>query len=133
MRRRTVFLLLAMLSTLGSCRTKDVNLSVNSSTIERLRSLRKEAKFQDLPGIPAEIERKRFTPLLDALLDRLIEGIQKNPRRDWVLEQMDPFVARFHLEDTELRERCISYLERIFVILGIPNDDGAFIKYMIFW
>jgi len=46
---------------------------------------------------------------------------------------MDPFVAEFYLEDTELRERCISYLSRIFVILGIPDDDGAFKKYMIVW
>jgi len=110
-----------------------VLLSVNSSSVAELRSLRSEEKFQDLPGIPAEEERKRFTPLLNDLLDRIIEGVQQNPRRDWVLEQMDPFVAEFYLEDTELRERCISYLSKIFVILGIPDDDGAFKKYMIVW
>lgn len=133
MRRRTFILLAALLPTLGSCRTKDVLLSVNSSSVAELRTLRREEKFQDLPGIPAEEERKRFTPHLNALLDRIIEGVQQNPRRDWVLEQMDPFVAEFYLEDTELRERCISYLSRIFVILGIPDDDGAFKKYMIVW
>jgi len=85
MRRRTFILLAALLPTLGSCRTKDVLLSVNSSSVAELRTLRREEKFQDLPGIPAEEERKRFTPLLNALLDRIIVGVQQNPRRDWVL------------------------------------------------
>lgn len=133
MRRRTFCLFFTTLPTLCSCRTKDVYLSVGASTLEQLRLLRKEEKFPDLPGERADDERKRFTPLLNTLLDGIIEGIQENPRRDWVIGQMDPFVAKFYLEDTELRERCITYLERIFAILGMLNDDGAFIKYMIIW
>ena len=46
---------------------------------------------------------------------------------------MEPTVKAFHLEDTEARERCITYLEQIFRILGIPNDRGSFRKYMIIW
>jgi hypothetical protein len=110
-----------------------MRLSVTSASIGQLRKLRKEPKFLDLPGSPAEQERKRFEPLLNALLDRLVEGIEQHPSRVWVLEQMDPFVEEFYLEDTELRESCLDYIERIFNILGIPDDDGAFRKYMIFW
>ena len=51
----------------------------------------------------------------------------------WVLEQMDPTVEAFHLEDTEARERCLAYIEKIFKLLGIPNDRGVFRKYMIIW
>ena len=51
----------------------------------------------------------------------------------WVLEQMDPTVEAFHLEDTEARERCLAYIEWIFKLLGIPNDRGVFRKYMIIW
>lgn len=122
-----------MLPSLSLCRTRDVQLLVGATAMEQLHALRKEEKFQDLPGVPAEAERKQFTPLLNGLLDEIIGGIQENPRLDWVLEKMEPFVARFYLEDTELRESCITYLERIFAILGIPNDDGAFVKYMIIW
>jgi len=110
-----------------------MRLSVTSGTLEQLRKLRDEPKFVDLPGNPAEQERKRFEPLLDSLLDRLIDGVEQHPSRDWVLEQMDSFVDEFHLEDSELRESCLAYIERIFDILGIPDDGGAFRKYIIFW
>lgn len=110
-----------------------MHLSVTGDMVERVRELRGEPKFTDLPGTLAEGERERFAPLLDALLDRLIGGIEQQASRNWVLEQMDAFVNAFHLEDTELRERCLAYIGRIFDILGIPDDDGAFRKYMIFW
>jgi len=110
-----------------------MRLSLTDGKIEQLRSLRGEPKFVDLPGTPAEQERKRFEPLLNSVLDRLIDGIEQHPSRDWVLEQLDPFIDRFHLEDTELRESCLAYIGRIFDILGIPNDGGTFRKYMIFW
>lgn len=114
-------------------RTSDMRLPVTSERLEQLRKLRGEPKFVDLPGTPAEQERKRFEPLLDSLLDRLIDGVEQHPNRDWVLEQMDPFVDEFHLEDSEVRESCLAYIGRIFDILGIPDDGGLFRKYMIFW
>jgi hypothetical protein len=135
MRRRTFFLSFAVIAvtTVVLAGTSDVQLRVTAATIEQLRALRSEPKFVDLPGAPAAQERVRFEPLLDALLDRLIDGIERHPSRDWVLQQMDAFVDDFHLEDTELRERCLDYIKRIFGILGIPDDDGAFRKYLIFW
>jgi hypothetical protein len=133
MRRRVFLFSLTILPILSSCGRADIPLSVNTARIDQLRALRGEPKFQDLPGTPAEQERKRFEPLANSLLDRLIEGIQRHPGREWVLEQMDPFVAEFYLEDTELRERCLAYIERIFGILGILDDGGAFRKYLIFW
>jgi len=114
-------------------RTSDMPLSITSGRLEQLRKLRDEPKFVDLPGTPAEQERKRFEPLLDSLLDRLIDGVEQHPSRDWVLDQMEPFVDEFHLEDTELRESCLAYIGRIFDILGVSDDGGAFRKYMIFW
>ena len=114
-------------------RKSDMSLSITSERLEQLRKLRDEPKFVDLPGTPAEQERKHFEPLLDSLLDRLIDGVEQHPSRDWVLDQMDPFVEEFHLEDTELRESCLAYIGRIFDILGVPDDGGAFRKYMIFW
>lgn len=110
-----------------------VHLQIGDESIANLKTLRAEPKFLDLPGAPAAEERRRLEPLINSLLDRLISGVQANPTDAWVLEQMDPTVEAFHLEDTEARERCLVYIERIFKILGMPNDGGAFRKYMIIW
>jgi hypothetical protein len=135
MRRKFIFFSLAAIAmtTIVLARPSDMRLSVTDERVEQLRRLRAEPKFVDLPGTPAVQERKRFEPLLDSLLDRLISGIEQHPSRDWVLEQMEPFVDEFHLEDTELRESCLAYIGHIFEILGIPDDGGAFRKYLIFW
>jgi hypothetical protein len=135
MRRRFLIFSLTAIAVLTAVlgRKPDMNLSVTIAKVEQMRKLRGEPKFIDLPGTPAEQERMRFEPLLNSLLDRLIDGVEQYPSRDWVLAQMDPFVDEFHLEDTEIRESCLAYIGRIFDILGIPDDDGAFRKYMIFW
>lgn len=99
----------------------------------QLQALRAEPKFLDLPGTPALEERRRLEPLINTMLDRLLSGVRSNPTDVWVIQQMDSTVDAFHLEDTEARERCLAYIERVFKILGIPNDRGAFRKYMIFW
>jgi hypothetical protein len=135
MRRRFLIFSLTAIAVatvvLGS--TRDMHISVTNAKVEQMRKLRGEPKFIDLPGTSAEQERMRFEPLLNSLLDRLIDGVEQYPSRSWVLAQMDAFVDEFHLEDTELRESCLAYIGRIFDILGIPDDGGAFRKYMIFW
>ena len=108
-------------------------LSIGEKQIDELKALRTEPKFLDLPGLPAEEERRRLEPLINQMLDRLIEGIAANPTDVWVLAQMDPTVEAFHLEDTEARERCLVYIGRAFKILGVPDDRGTFRKYLIFW
>lgn len=108
-------------------------LRIDARTMADLKALRAEPKFLDLPGAPAVEERRRLESLINQLIDRLIAGVQANPTDAWVLAQMNPTVKAFHLEDTEARERCLNYIETIFRILGIPNDRGAFRKYMIFW
>ena len=108
-------------------------LQVGDATFSELRKLRAEAKFSDLPGAPAELERRRLEPLINDLLDRLIAGLKEHATRAWVIDQMDPTVAKFYLEDTEARERCVVYLDRIFVILRMSGPEGAFRKYMLDW
>lgn len=59
-----------------------MRLSVTSERIKQLRKLRGEPKFVDLPGTPAEQERKRFEPLLNLLLNSLIQGVEQHPSRE---------------------------------------------------
>jgi hypothetical protein len=108
-----------------------VNLHIDAHSIAALKAFRKEPKFLDLPGAPAAQERQRLEPLINALVDRLVAGIQANPTDTWVLEQMTPTVEAFYLEDTEARERCVDYLAQIFKILGIQSDRGAFMRFLI--
>ena len=108
-------------------------LHVGDATFDELRKLRAEAKFVDLPGAPADVERRRLEPLINDLLDRLIAGLHEHATRAWVIHQMDPTVAKFYLEDTEARERCVVYLDRIFSILRMSGPEGAFQKYMLDW
>ena len=107
-------------------------LVVTDHALAQLRAFRAEAKFTDLPGEPAERERQRMEPLFNDLIDRLIIGLPQHSQRSWVLAQMDPVVAAFHLEDTELRERCIAYIERLLGVLSIHRVNGAFWKYLVF-
>ena len=108
------------------------DLTVTDRTIEQLRSLRAEPKFLDLPGAPAQEERRRLEPLINSLLDRLIQDLPANPRKPWVIAATEPAVQQFYLEDTEAREGCVDYLEKILSIVGIQNTGGAFAKYFIF-
>jgi Domain of unknown function (DUF4844) len=110
-----------------------VPLQTSDASVAELKAIRAEPKFLDLPGTPAVEERRRLEPLINSLLDRLISGVKAHPTDTWVLEEMDPTVEAFYLEDTEARERCLGYIGRILKILGIPNDRGAFRKHMIFW
>jgi hypothetical protein len=119
------------LSTLSACASELV-LVITDQAMTKLRVFRAEEKFTNLPGVPAAAERRRLESLFNSLLDTLIDGLARNPRKSWVLGVMEPVVERFHLEDTEARDPCVDYLERILSILKIKSTDGAFSKYMIY-
>jgi len=137
LKRRTILAALIVAAGVGCGIFANVEspmqLQVTDERISKLVALRAEPKFLDLPGAPAAEERRRLEPLFNSLLDRLISGVKANPTDTWVLGQMDSTVEAFHLEDTEARERCLVYIDRVFKILGMPNDRGAFRKYLIFW
>ena len=131
---KTIFFVLAALFALGFVLfwQSEQELVISSQVINELKTLRAEPKFLDLPGTPAVQERRRFEPLFNELLDQLIKELPQNPKKSLVIKSMDPLVEKFHLEDTELRERCVIYIERILKILDISNVNRAFWKYFIF-
>jgi hypothetical protein len=128
---KAIFGLSVVLHSYAVCASEQV-LEITDQTMAKLHVFRSEEKFANLPGTPAAAERRRLEPLINSLLGTLIEGLARNPRKSWVLEVMEPVVDRFHLEDTEARDPCIDYLERILSILEIKSTDGVFAKYMIF-
>lgn len=105
-------------------------LEVTPETLSALRQLRRTPKFTDLPGQNTDAERRRCSTLIDGLLDRLIAGVEANPRKSWVLEQCVPTLEAVSQEDTEARERMGAYLEQIADILGIESSDGLFNHYL---
>ena len=107
-------------------------LRVNRETLASFLSLRAAIKFDDLPGYDTEQEQARCSAVVDDLIDRLVAGIEANPRKSWVLEQCLPTLKAACLEDTEARERFGPYLERILDILGIESSDGMFNFYLAF-
>jgi Domain of unknown function (DUF4844) len=131
---KTIYFVLAALFALGFVLfwQSEQELVISSQVINELKTLRAEPKFLDLPGAPAEQERRRFEPLFNELLDQLIKELPQNPKKSLVIKSMDPLVEKFHLEDTELRERCVIYIERILKVLDISNVNRAFWKYFIF-
>ena len=131
---KAIYFVLAALFALGFVLfwQSEQELVISSQVINELKILRAEPKFLDLPGAPAEQERRRFEPLFNELLYQLIKELPQNPKKSLVIKSMDPLVEKFHLEDTELRERCVIYIERILKVLDIKNVNRAFWKYFIF-
>jgi hypothetical protein len=105
-------------------------LKIASEMIEALQRLRRQEKFADLPGYDTQQEMMRCTHAVNELLDHLIEGIDKNPRKSWVLEQFVPTLRAACREDTEARERFGPYLESVMDTLGIDGSDGMLTFYL---
>lgn len=109
-------------------------LAITEATFSQLRGFRAEPKFhEDLPafypGAPNENIRERCELKLNGLLDRLIEGLPKNPTRNYVLKEFRSTLNLFEVEDSEERDRIALYLERIMVIVGVESSDGLLNKW----
>jgi hypothetical protein len=135
MKRRALFFVAAVIIagvSLAISLEKDTEIRVTDDMISRLISLQSEKKFLDLPGANAAVERAKFETLLNQFLSQLIQGLPQHPRKSWVLQQMEPVVKSIYLEDTEVRERCIEYLDRTLKVLGSPGSGTSFAVFLIF-
>lgn len=107
-------------------------LRVTPDTLAKILALRESDTFADLPGVDPSVERLRMRTALNELLSRLLQGLEANPRKSWVVAQMKPTVQKIYLEDTEARERFVGYLHQVLVTLEIESTNGAFFRYLIF-
>jgi hypothetical protein len=109
-------------------------LSVNAETVAKLRALRDESKFhEDLalvyPGAFDEATRVSLQTRLNALLDRLIAGLPSSPSKEYVLREFQATLPLYEAEDSEDRDRFLTYLEQIMTIVGIESSDGLLNKW----
>jgi len=108
----------------------DEPLALDAGVTEQLRAYRLAAKLAHLPGTDVTEERERLAKNLDGLVDRLIEGVEENPSKRWVLAQFQPSLEAVAYEDTEAREHFGMEIELLMDILGISSSDGLLAHYL---
>lgn len=108
----------------------DEPLAIDAGVMERLREYRRAPKLRHLPGVDVTEERERLEHILDDLVDRLLDGVEENPSKLWVLTQFQPSLASVEGEDTEAREHFGMEVETIMDILDIDSSDGLLSFYL---
>lgn len=108
----------------------DAPLAIDATVIKHLRDYRHVPKLDYLPGIDVTEERGRLESIVNHLVDRLIDGIEENPTKLWVLTQFQSSLESVEGEDTEAREHVGTALESVMDILGIDSSDGLLACYL---
>jgi len=108
---------------------KDHDLIMTEETAERLAALRYKTKFMEdtkrlYPGAPDEQIRQRAETAVNAMLDRLRIGLQRSPRKSYVLSEFAKLLKDFDGEDSEEKEEACEYCEEVMALLGIESSDG---------
>jgi hypothetical protein len=76
------------------------------------------------------VEREQLSGILNGLADALIEGVESQPTKLWVMAQFQQSLARVEQKDTEAREHFGMEVEKIMDILGIESSDGVLARYL---
>ena len=108
----------------------DESLAVDEKVMHELSAFRHRAKLIDLPGVDPTTERERLSGILNSLADTLLEGIEANPNKRWVMGQFQRSLVLVEQEDTEAREHFGTELESLMDILGIESSDGLLAFYL---
>lgn len=107
----------------------DQKLEITHTTYAKLAALRDRPKYVDLPGtlyngLRPEGARLLAERQINALIERLQEGLASNPSKKFVLGEFSRTLAEFEPTDTEDREQLLRYLEEVMDILGIASSDA---------
>ncbi len=108
----------------------DAPVEIDESTVTKLYILKAVEKFCYLPGENTAGEKERLTAVLNDLLGRLIDSIEANPTKLWVLTEFQHSLTLVEDEDTEGREHFGTELESIMDLLGIESSDGLLAAYL---
>jgi hypothetical protein len=105
----------------------DQCFTITQEILQRLSELRCKSKFNKenlYPGAPTEKVRMSAEQAVNAMIDRLVIGLRKSPRKSYVLSEFLEMLKAFEYDDTEEREQACTYCERVMEILGIESSDG---------
>lgn len=105
-------------------------LAITTETLRQLGILRASEKFTDLPGTDTILEKERLSLTFNKFLDHLLDGVQSNPNKLWVMGQFQQALEVVQGEDTEGRECFGDYLEQVLDILQIDSSDGLLSFYL---
>lgn len=108
----------------------DAPLAVSEEVIRALSDIRAAEKFLELPYADPTAERERLSSIFDATLDKVISGLQSNPRKRWFMAQIQPALDKVAEEDTEAREHFGMHIEKVMDIVGISSSDGMLSFYL---
>ena len=109
---------------------EDAPLFVVPRVLDGLRAFRARPRLEKLPGVDTREERARLGALVDALVERLIAGVEAHPTKFWVMKQFQKTLEAVAGEDTEARDHVGIELEELMDILGIDSSDGVLSYYL---
>jgi Domain of unknown function (DUF4844) len=109
----------------------DQDLKITSIQIEQLKQLRAEVKFhEDLktfyPGATDEFSRLVLESAVNGAVDSIIQLIEKNPEKSYVLGVFKWVLGKMERLDTEDQEQVLAYFSRVLDILGIESSNELF-------
>lgn len=105
----------------------DVELKVGPDVLSQLAALKDERKFDAdpatfYPGAPDEATRARAQAVVDGVITSLISNLPSAPKRSNVLRTFKTALGTFTEADSEERDQCLAYLERIMKIVGVDSS-----------
>jgi hypothetical protein len=103
---------------------EDEPLEIEPETLAALRRFKARDKVALLPGVDTTDERARLSSRLNAVADILLQAVEANPTKRWVMSIFQAALIPLQEEDTEAREHFGMELEDLMDILGIESSDG---------
>jgi hypothetical protein len=111
--------------------SRNGNLDISDDVLAKLADMRRRPKYVEMPsGGPFGGVRSMAEAQLNDLIDRLKDGLPRNPTKRFALDEFKRTMNEFQSSDTEDREQFLHYLEEIMTILSIESSDGLLNKWM---
>ncbi|MBN2435515.1 MAG: DUF4844 domain-containing protein [Spirochaetes bacterium] len=128
MKAKSVFILFSVFL-FAACFRREQVLEIDVNTVKDLKAFRNTEKFNPdndtlYPGAPSEIIRFKLESKVNITVDRIIIGLEKNPTKSFVLNELKLLLSGFSEYDSEERDQVCFYCEYIMDILGIESSDG---------
>lgn len=102
----------------------DAPLFVVPRMLERLRALR-AASLEGMQALPAD-ERDRLAADLDALLARLLDGLEAHPTRFWTVKQVRSAMQSTQHHTPAMRDIFYKQVKRMMAIIGVDDAHCMF-------